>query len=91
MNFCGSSTVGSAPPCQGGGRQFESGLPLHSICNNFHLNFNHKNYKYLITHRHYKAFSSFISKYFTIFQSWVYFWFRLGCIGSRVYFYGISK
>ena len=29
MNFCGSSTVGSAPPCQGGGRQFESGLPLH--------------------------------------------------------------
>lgn len=24
-----SSTVGSAPPCQGGGRQFEPGLSLH--------------------------------------------------------------
>ena len=26
---CGSSSVGRAPPCQGGGRESESRLPLH--------------------------------------------------------------
>ena len=28
-NGCGSSSVDRAPPCQGGGREFESRLPLH--------------------------------------------------------------
>ena len=27
---CGSSSVGRAPPCQGGGRESESRLPLHA-------------------------------------------------------------
>ena len=27
--ICGSSSVGRAPPCQGGGRESESRLPLH--------------------------------------------------------------
>ncbi len=30
--ICDSSTVGSTPPCQGGGRGFEPRLSLYSIC-----------------------------------------------------------
>ena len=30
QRICGSSSVGRAPPCQGGGRESESRLPLHS-------------------------------------------------------------
>ena len=29
--FCGNSSVGRAPPCQGGGRRFESGFPLFDL------------------------------------------------------------